>query len=527
MSIRTTFFACAAVFAIAVVLSGLSDLVQWQSKLARYEADEAEVTIAQALAGFHRASAADREAFSSELANAIQTLSENNPGHDNPDHDSQGERFAARTALVGLAQSRLKGELVDPRSVSESLASVLAEHQAREHTHRGAEALHLLGVFVFLLLAIPAVYWFLTKRVVRPLAAVTHALDKLADGDLSTFVPHIDDGGDVGRLARAAYRFKQESRENIRLRNEQDTYREGVQRQQQTLLTSLADRFELEIGRIAKSLVDSSDRLADAAQTVADDAEVAGGSADAARQKADTSRDTVDSVSKAGDTIRVTAMQMNKAINEVVGRINELNTGVSEAGSRFQNLQEASRQINDVVTVISEITERTNLLALNAGIEAAHAGDAGHGFAVVAREVKSLAQQTAGATEQIGSEINIMLEQIRGSGTAMNALRGMVEATAGAAREIADAALRQGRIAEEVDQSIQVSADRLDGILNDVSEFSSLVQASRSATRDLQGAADQIQATVQVLQSETESFLAGIREEGQRSCEKSGEVELF
>ncbi|MGF1455602.1 MAG: methyl-accepting chemotaxis protein [Alphaproteobacteria bacterium] len=522
MSIRRTVFASTATVAGAALLYALVDFQELRREARALDEDERLIRAGQSLLQGDRASGADLETALTALVDALEgrQSSRTKTAGAAPDHRTSDP-------LRALIETDLDGEPVDPAVVSDALLRILAVRQAFERQSQRTHERLLLALLAFLAVAAPVIYWAVTYRVVRPLADVCEALDGLAAGNLSTYIPHIDRNGDVGRLARAAYRFKQESRENFRLRKEQEEYRDAVRRQQATLLLSIADRFEQEIGRIARTLAQGSVKLADTAGTVAEQAETAAARAEDARDKADDSRDAVALVSQAGGTIRTTSNQMTGAIETIVGGIGDLSTGVREAGQRFEILQEASLKIHDVVALIAEIAERTNLLALNASIEAGHAGEAGLGFAVVAREVKSLARRTGAATEKIGTQIAEMRKEIEASGAAMEALRTMVESTAGSAQAIAVATRNQGRVAEEADGSIRFSVDRLGGILSDVTEFSTLVQGSRGATRSLQEAAEEIGTMVRSLQTETEAFLAAIREEGEQSCEETGDIELF
>ncbi len=384
-----------------------------------------------------------------------------------------------------------------------------------------------LGLLCLLVCAFVVAYWSLTRSVSRPLDDIGNAVDALAGGDLDTFVPHIDKSGDVGRLARAVYRFKQETRENARLTAQQSSYKTSLRRQQQTLLLSLAERFESEIGQITNTLASGAAQLSATAQSVANDASSAAERADAARVKADRSRDDVASVCEAGQRIRQTSDDMSASIEDVVGKIETLIGTVAHAGKTFSDLQQASSSIHGVVTLIAEIAERTNLLALNATIEASRAGEAGAGFAVVAREVKSLARQTGSATNQISEQIDIMLDQIRQSSDAMAALDKTAGSAAQSARGIFGAAHGQTQVATDVNQSIQASVKRIDGILGDMGQISSTICATRDSTRQLEAAASEIERMGVCLTNETRDFLEQIREEGHLGDKDEGEIHLF
>ncbi len=371
------------------------------------------------------------------------------------------------------------------------------------------------------------VWRLLTARLFDPLDTLIDRLDRLAGGDLEVFVPNIDSKGDIGRLARAIYKFKQETRENIRLRNEQEAFRESMRRQQQTLLLALAERFEEEVAQIAESLATNAADMAGTAQHMMKDAEVAFERAASVRDKADTSREDVEALSEAGTNIQNISQEMSSAIEGVAGRITTLRDVVEQTVTRFASLEQASASIHDVVTLISDITERTNLLALNATIEASRAGEAGQGFRVVAEEVKSLAGQTSDATRTIAEHVKIIQSQVTDSGAAMTTLRTSVQDSVGTVRDIAARANDQGRIASAAGASIDASMDRIGGILTDVGELSSVIEESRTLSRGLCRAAAQVEKMGRTLQAESTSFLQQIREEGESGCKDTGEIEMF
>ncbi len=221
----------------------------------------------------------------------------------------------------------------------------------------------------------------------------------------------------------------------------------------------LADSFEGDIGAVVDSVATSAGQMQDAARTLTDAA-------------AETGREAV-TVSEAGMQANADVQAVAAAAEEMAASVEEITRRVAEAAdvarravaeakatdSTVRGLAEAASRIGDVVRLIGEIAGQTNLLALNATIEAARAGEAGKGFAVVASEVKSLAGQTAKATEEIGRQISEMQGATTQAVDAIRAIGTTVDRTSDIATAIAAAVEEQGATTREIARSAAQVAD--------------------------------------------------------------------
>ena len=170
-------------------------------------------------------------------------------------------------------------------------------------------------------------------------------------------------------------------------------------------------------------------------------------------------------------------------------------------------LAENAQQIGDVVNIIQDIAEQTNLLALNATIEAARAGDAGKGFAVVASEVKSLANQTAKATEEISAQINSMQEATSGTVTAIKGISTTIQEISEIASAIAAAVEEQGAATQEFARNVQEAASGTQEVSSNIGQVNEAASETGKSASEVLSAAKELAKHGETLRAEIDSYV--------------------
>jgi methyl-accepting chemotaxis protein len=321
------------------------------------------------------------------------------------------------------------------------------------------------------------------RAVARPLARITRVTEAIAAGNVQGEVPDRGRGDEVGALARSIAVFRDAMRSNAELSRTVIDDAEARAKRQEGMSLEI-ERFSAEVeatlselGRISDQMLAASGRLTDASDNASDRTQ------GAATASSDASANVRD-IASAADELAASVTEIDRQVAQSNAIASKAVSEAEWTNSTVKELNEAAGRIGDVVRLITDIAEQTNLLALNATIEAARAGEAGRGFAVVASEVKALAGQTARATEDISAQITGMQHATMRSIEAISAIERTIREIGEISGAIAAAVTQQGAATQEIARSVETAAKRTTETAGEVER----VGEATAATRDSAGA---------------------------------------
>ncbi|CAO3445397.1 Methyl-accepting chemotaxis sensor/transducer protein [Azospirillum largimobile] len=367
------------------------------------------------------------------------------------------------------------------------------------------------GMIVAILLAAATSVVIAVFGIRRPITALNDVMEQLAKGDATVTVTGADRGDEVGSMARTVEVFKQNLINNRRMEQEAKDAEARAAAEKTRTMNALADSFEASVQGVVGAVSSAATQLQSNAESMSSTAEETTRQASSVAAASDQTLSNVQTVASAAEELASSISEIARQLESATRMSRSAVDEAQRTNATVESLAQAAERIGSVVQLIQEIASQTNLLALNATIEAARAGEAGKGFAVVASEVKSLANQTARATEEISGQIQAIQKETHGAVGAIRGIADTVQQVNQIATSIASAVEEQtaatGEISRNVQQAAQGTAEVSRSIMgvNDASQ-----EAGRSAAEVLQ-AAGSLGNQAQNLRESVNAFVARIR----------------
>ena len=352
--------------------------------------------------------------------------------------------------------------------------------------------------------------FLLGRSITKPIGDLTEVVKSMADGDLEVAPPALQFEDEIYDMAQATEVFRQNMLENHKLEELQKENQNRRQRQQEEL-NQLTGIFGSTIDAVFEKILETSRTISGRSSTMESKSGQTKDMANDVAKEAEETSNNANSLSAATEEMVSSVQEISKQVSQSSKVARQAVDAASESQVEIESLQKIAEEIGSVVCLITDIAEQTNLLALNATIEAARAGEAGKGFAVVANEVKSLASQTAKATDEISDKIKSIQDASKNSATSIQQITDVIKQVDKYVSSIVAAVEEQSVTTQEMSRNVTFVAQSSGRVTENIVDITSQAENVRESSQEVNGSANAMAQDAEVISKEIETFLSAMQ----------------
>ena len=362
---------------------------------------------------------------------------------------------------------------------------------------------------VFIILGTLASLWVI-RSISRPVKEIASIMARISAGDLRVEVLHDDRQDEVGHLIQATEAYRDAAVNAVRAKIEEQE-RHEKDRLRANQISNLTATFSESVNIALGSLHTSVKNVDEAGSVIVQKADHVAEQAMAIASAAEQASANVQTVSAASEELSASIREISHRVHEATNITGKATEEAILARKMVDTLSTATARIGEVVHLITEIAGQTNLLALNATIEAARAGEAGKGFSVVASEVKTLANQTSRATDDISGHISSVQSAVSNVIAAIESIDATISQVNHVSASIASAVEEQGAATQEIARNIQEAATGTADVTLNIRHVADMARDSKQASLDVLNSVKLLETEAERINEDICAYTASVK----------------
>ncbi len=367
----------------------------------------------------------------------------------------------------------------------------------------------VVGIMIALLAA--GFAYLMGLFLTRNFHLIISQMDKLSGGDKGFEIKGSDRKDEIGDMGKALKIFRENALEVDRMTEAQKQAEIREAEDRKKALIGMADQFENRVGSVVQNVEKAASDMQEMASVLAaavQETTQQSGSVAAASTEAAAN---VQTVAEAAEELSASIKEISRNVTDTADTARSCAHAAEVSQTKLGDLQRAVEEIDSVIQSITEVAEQTNLLALNATIEAARAGEAGKGFAVVASEVKSLAQQTHKMTDEISQKVETIKGSAKETISSVTEILKQISSVDAKTTSVSAAVEEQNSSTAEISRNVQEAANGTQEVSRNIEEVQKAANDSATSTEQLKIASDDLSTQATELRDAVQSFLNEVR----------------